>query len=271
VRKEIEFAFNHNKTIIPVFVNGASGFPIYLPTSISYLTNQNGIYFRHDNFEDSITVLIDQIKTRRDQLIDSFFALDENKLDYDTVVLNLKYFNDEFGEGTSEWAQMQKLITDHYRKCFKRINMESINAIERIFSEYDTSNLKDMCRKLGLDSRGDKKAIFESFYCFVSNSTLQRIEDEDRMETLVYSFRSTKDISLSDVRETLEKIYKCNERNTHDLIRSCIYENTVKDVLSNFSEKYLKDIAWRCIGNETGRKQEIIEKINGYVNYQDYE
>jgi len=277
VRKEIELALSINKTIIPVFVNGVSGFPDDLPQSISQITKNNGIFLGHDNYEDSILSLISQIKTRKDQMIDAFFDLGD-RTTIEELQENLETFQNLFGHSSSEWNKMHELIYTHFKRSFKSKKFKSIDDLSQLFDGYDMSLIDELCDKLSIDGRGSKKAKLESINAYIHGEELARAKpnDKEELEDRFFSFLIIlepylKDFGPDGILKGLRDEHKCRT-NLDALIEALEEDEGLARLLERaFYVEKIKELHDEIFPNEITpkTKQEIFVKIENYIDYKD--
>ncbi len=254
VRQEIAMALELYKSqkikrIIPIFANGATGFPDNLPPDISAIAEQNAIELNHKDFDANFSRLIERIyHEKRDQLLNYF--IDQHK---ESNSEHLEFLHGTFRTCLSPSQQMHALKTN--------IKMYWKGDIQTLLDDYHDSFLRDLCVTLKLNQEGGRDTIFRRIEYWLTN---EQHEDSDATVS--------------------QKILECyiNEA-SWDLVRLCDQldirvdrrsPSKMRQILSNRLEleldfaslriQHLKAIAGAALGEdriEMCRKQELVDLL----------
>lgn len=162
VRQEIALALELYESrqiqrIIPIFANGATGFPDSLPPDISPIAEQNAIELNHKDFDANFLRLIERIyHEKRDQLLNYF--LDQHDEDNPK---DLVFIHRAFENCLSQSQQMHALKTN--------IKMHWNGEIHTLLVTCDDSFLRDLCHTLGLNQEGGRDTILRRIEYWLTN------------------------------------------------------------------------------------------------------
>lgn len=277
VYREIRIALETGKPIIPIFVDGENGFPAHLPIGIEGISRKDALTFGHDHFEPELRKLISRIKTNKDQLIDTYI---ENLSHYPPKhQCEILIENCQDLDGEKATLDIIKLITGKIRYLFNN-NQNTKLTIKAITDTIDVNFTKHLCKKLNLDNTGDTSRLQKNLTNWLENKEFRQFslenEKTDRLRDVVSAFGEefkSKNHRLKAIEISKElDIELENTRSSFEIYWDIFHHTGVAEFFETqskkFSEDEIKFIASYLFGDSKGRKNELIQLIADYANYE---
>lgn len=277
VYREIRIALESGKPIIPIFVDGEQGFPALLPMGIEGISRKDALTLGHDHFESELQKLISRIKTNKDQLIETYIKKLSSlppREQCETIIGVCQ----EIG-GESATLEITKLASNKLRQLIIN-NKNSSLAIKAIVDTTSTGLIKEICKELNIDNTGGSTKIKTNLTNWINNNKFETFSienhDSDRFKEFVEIFGRYfksphhKKTAIEIANE--EDINLETIRSSHHIYKSIFDMLTIDEFFTSqsrkFSEDDIKGIAFNLLGNDKGRKNELIQLIVDYVNYE---
>lgn len=272
VRKEIEGALQKDIKIIPVFVNGVTGFPPVLPEAIATIAGINAFTLSHEHFDAELDKMIGCLTTKNTRLIEKFIHLHDAE-DEDDIDLIFGAYKRLEGEGN--YKGILGFLTQQIRNSF-RASSGSQTKIETLLEEYPPWFLKDLCEKVGVDATGSSNKMLKILTEWVQDKEVANFDADaidgakqlSRAFAAIYKSHADRE-KVKQWAETLEvkPDSKRSSRDIFDDIFDCIDVEEFFDTLkSDLSEEEIKILCGVLDINNRGRKNDLIERIKEYVD-----
>ncbi|WP_429009743.1 toll/interleukin-1 receptor domain-containing protein [Aeromonas allosaccharophila] len=273
VQKEIMYALEHKKNVIPVFVNGVTCFPHDVPADIKAV-DVNGICLNHDNFHGDIEKLISWLDTRHNVFTHQYVEMWKEEYTSEKLLAAIKKI-----AGSN---QIKEFLIDKFKNALQ-YNC-SVEALQKIFEEYFTDEIKFMLENIGVECKGSRENVIIRIHHWLNNETIDNIkedenENSERIERLsnficstYYGFKKDLkklqgicvDLGLKVDGELTAAEYMFKIVNSSDVCNARMLISVTGD-----EEWRVKEIAFNLLGSDVGRKNNLIDAIDRWVNYQD--
>lgn len=277
VYREIRTALESGKPIIPIFVDGEHEFPTHLPIGIEGISRKDALTFGHDHFEPELRKLISRIKTNKDQLIDTYIEnLSHYPLKHQCEIL-IENCQDLDGEKAT--LDIIKLITGKIRQLLSH-NQNTELTIKAITDTIDIEFIKHLCQKLNLDNTGDTSRLQKNLINWLENKEFRQFslenEKTDRVREIPHAFgeefkSKAHRLKAIEIAKELD-IKPDTTRSSFDIYWEIFQRTGVAEFFESqskkFSEDEIKSIASYLFGDSKGRKNELIQLIADYANYE---
>lgn len=277
VYREIRIALEAGKPIIPIFVDGENEFPAVLPPSIEGISKKDALTFGHDHFEPELRKLIGRIKTNKDQLIDTYIEnLSHLPPKYQCEIL-IKNCQDLDSEKAT--LDIIKIITNKIRQLLNN-NQNTKLTIKAITDTTDANFIKHLCQKLNLDNTGDISRLQKNLTNWLENKEFRKFslenEKTDRLRGVASAFGEefkSKNHRLKAIEIAKElDIELETTRSSFEIYWDIFHHTGVAEFFETQSKKFSEDeiklIASYLFGDSKGRKNELIQLIADYANYE---
>ncbi|MBA1265261.1 toll/interleukin-1 receptor domain-containing protein [Stutzerimonas stutzeri] len=277
VYREIRTALASGKPIIPIFVNGEKEFPTILPPGIEEIYRKDALSFGHDHFEPELEKLISRIKTRKDQLTESYIKNLSASYSPKEQCESLIEICESLG-GNKATEEILNLIANKFRRLLNiKNNQQAINVIADTITP---DLLKTICKDLSIDNSGDTKHIKSNMTEWITNKKFRAFsveeEESDRINNVIDAFAIT-----YRSHEKRAKIISTIEEETHFELKTTRNSNSIfceifeyfsveeflEEKSKQLSEEEIKSVSFLLFNNDKGRKKELIERIIDYANY----
>lgn len=278
VRKELELSLAAKKNIIPVFVNGETGFPNNLPGKLPEIAKMNACTLNHEHFDDNLRTLLSRLITPRHQMIQAYLVVDGEM--YENNLQSLFDVCVELGgdEGTKE---IQKMLSDRVRHYWENSGLTDDKAIDALLSGSGVSFAKNLCKALEIDNTGGLRKLKRNLVNWLERKEdvppyNSATENEDRVFELVDIFSElfkSKDRAVAKGIADILNVTNYSAKSSHSIVKAIFEEIDIEIFFDKtcaiFDEKDIKDLSMCLFEQDKGRKQYLIEKIVCYVNYED--
>lgn len=278
VYRELRLSLEKKKNIIPIFVNGANGFPANLPVEISGISRRDALTLNHENFQENLNKLIGRLVTPKHQLLEQYFQNLNEERSLEFLVKDCAKFSE------ASKLEVKELLLNQIRKYWTGMT-DSSKALEILLADTDVEFTKDLCRNLGINHRGGMARLSLTLQEFLEgksssfchkDSKLE--EDQDRLEKLAESFGLAYR-SIDDRQNALELLKKLKidfdtTRSSRWIFDQVLAEFDIEELFENvnFPEKdikYVCQLLFEDYEGSVGRKATLISRICDYVNYVD--
>ncbi len=276
---------NSDYEILPVFINGLTDFPTMPLGFDKDIAYKNAFFLNHDTFDTELTKLIENLNTRHKEFVDKWMEFSLKT--YSDPLMDV--LNDLCVIFPEEKSAVLEFLSRKYRQSWTRNRRRQKKVIEHFQQTVLIKDLKIFLKKLGIEHRGSASLIRRNIEHWLNNKNSVLPEDipktqKDRFEVLFEAvsgvlFNDTKTGGLPKLKQHLRKL--CEQQNTHDasvvnnnvdsLVNS-LFWNSHGDIASlldslNLSEQLVKQIAQKILNTEKGRKKELIERLQEWVDY----
>lgn len=277
VYREIRIALEAGKPIIPIFVDGENEFPAHLPPGVEGISKKDALTFGHDHFEPELRKLISRIKTNKDQLIDTYIEHLSHlppKHQCEILIENCQDL-----DSNNAIPDIIKTIKNKIRQLLNN-NQNTKLTIKAITDTLDIGFTKHLCKKLNLDNTGDISRLQKNLINWLENKEFRKfsLDDEktDRLSDIARAFGEefkSKNHRLKAIETAKElDIELETTRSSFDIYWDIFYQIGVTKFFEaqskKFSEDEIKLIASRLFWDSKGRKNELIQLIADYANYE---
>lgn len=269
VRREIESALQHRKKIIPVFVNGVTGFPTNLPESIRELTSKNAIKLSHEHFDAEMEKMVSWLTTKKTRLIESFIRLhDANKEDVDLILEAYCHL-----AGDEAHKEIRGFLAHQIRGIFAR-GYDVDSGLDKLFDTYRPSFLQRLCEEIGVDATGSSAKMRKTLKDWVANKEVRPF-DKVAINGLVELGNAFGKLYKShEDRETVKEWAEEFEvdirsaRSSTDILSDIFQQVEVDDFFDDIplDEVEIKALCEQLDISSRGRKTDLIERIKAYVD-----
>lgn len=281
VYEELRISLESGKKIIPVFVNGVTGFPVRLPNVIEKIAAFDALKLDHEHFDAEMAKLIGRLDTPKNQLLNAYMQTEK-----------------EFGEGdyldrlTSSCLKLsvgnEPIIEAFLKKTLKTSWEQSApsdgEALDILLDGATPLYLKKLSKNLDLDDTGGSRRMKKNILAWLKQDhdsvrKFNEAESEnDRLNQVMDAFasvyRSTSDrqLIIEQIVEVFDVEMEGFRRSSSDVFLSVFLDIDVKDFFAGMAkaipEDNVKDICLHIFGEDRGRKAELIERIVNYTNYE---
>ncbi len=273
VQKEIMYALEHKKNVIPVFVNGVTCFPNNIPAEIKAV-DVNGICLNHENFNGNIEKLISWLDTRHNAFTEKYISIWREEYTAEKLLDAIKRVGKD--------KDIEGFLLDKFKNALQ-YNCD-VKNLESIFFDYDNSDIKTVLRSLNIEHKGSRDAMIRRLHTWLNNENVCKIEDDinqgsERIIRLAqficdnyYKFKKDlqglRSICLGLGLEVDSELSAGGYM--YDIVNSpavCNAKNLIS--ITGDEEWRVKEIAFNLLGSDVGRKNNLIDAIDRWVNYQD--
>ena len=273
VQKEVQYALEKKKNVIPVFVNGVTCFPNDIPAEIKAV-DVNGICLNHDNFYGNIEKLISWLDTRHNVFTHEYVGMWKEDYTSEKLLAAIKKI-----AGSN---QIKEFLIDKFKNALQ-YNC-SVEALKKILEEYLTDEIKFMLENIGVEHKGSRDNVITRIHHWLNNETVDKIKEDE----------NEKDERITRLSNYICNTYYVFKKDLKKLQGICVdlglkvggeltateymFEITNSAAVSNArmlisvtgdEEWRVKQIAFNLLGSDVGRKNNLIDAIDRWVNYQD--
>ena len=274
VQKEIMYALELGKHVIPVFVNGVTCFPNDIPAEINAV-DVNGICLNHENFDGDIGKLISWLDTRHNAFTQQYVEMWKEDYTSEKLLAAIKK--------VAGGNHIKDFLLDKFKNALQ-YNC-GVDVLRSILLEYDNSDVKFILQNLNVEHKGSRDAMLLRLHYWLNNEDACTIlEDENQEhERMVRLARFVRENFFSLKKHLTFLRNVCTELNiefdSDDMTASRYMGEIIDSSEINSARKFLsvmgadewmvKKIASELLGANIGRKNNLIDAIDRWVNYQD--
>lgn len=272
VRKEIEGALQKkNIKIIPVFVNGVTGFPPVLPEAIAPIAGINAFTLSHEHFDAELDKMIGCLTTKNTRLIEKFIHLHDAEDDEDIESIFDAY---KRLEGDGNYQDILDFLSHQIRNSF-RTGSDRTKRIETLLDCYQPCFLQKLCKQVEVDASGSSKKMLQTLTDWVQDKEVAAFnKDADNgLDDLISGFAEIykSHADKEEIKEWAEKlgVKLDTTRSSWDIFYDIFTQRDVEEFFEKIKldESRVKDLCDVLGINSRGRKNELIDRIKEYVDY----
>jgi hypothetical protein len=179
VYEELRISLESDKKIIPVFVNGVTGFPAILPDKISRISKIDALILDHQNFDSNLNKLIGRFRTTKHILLDSYIETDKEIYAEGHLESLLRVCTNL---SPSKIADVEAILLKLIRSNWQLSDLSDSEAVDALFDGVSIDFLKNLCKRLELDNTGGVRRMKTNLLSWVKNDTGVRKFKEDESE-----------------------------------------------------------------------------------------
>ena len=275
VQKEIMYALELGKHVIPVFVNGVTCFPNEIPVEIKAV-DVNGICLNHENFNGDIEKLISWLDTRHNAFTHQYVGMWKEDYTSEKLLTAIKNI-----AGSNN---IKEFLMDKFKNALQFNS--SVDALQKILEEYSTDEIKTILQNLNVEDKGTRESVIIRLHNWLNNEKTVVIEEDEDEECeriirlsdfiCVSYYRFKKDLKdLRSICDWLGSEIDMDAELTasdymYEIVNSPAVYNARKLIsVTGDDEWKVKEIALNLLGTDVGRKNNLIDAIDRWVNYQD--
>ena len=279
VRKELELSLDLNKNIVPVFVNGVTGFPANLPGKLPAIANKNACTLNHEHFDDNLRTLVSRLITPRHELIQAYLKTDSKYYeDDDSIEFLLGVCKQLAGKNGKQ--ELQKMLSDRIRHYWEHGELDDESALEALLDSLPISYTKDLCKQINIDNTGGKIKLKKNLLKFLKrDETVSKFntkeEENDHICALINAFseryKSHEDRQTAIAWAEKLEAESDNKRSSYYVFKAIFFKIDIEDFFDQIKlpETTIKEIAEMLPIELSGRKNNLIQQIINYINYED--
>lgn len=251
VRKEIETAIELDKNIIPIFVNGITGFPPNLPSTIDAIRLANGITLNHNNFDENFSKLKKWIRSERSAILINKFLSLHNPDDPEEVTWVL--------EALQVLIPSSNILDIAKEQIYRYWNGD----IEKLLSPYPEYYLRQLCQKLDLSQIGGKDILHRRIDNWLSGLDTTLHPDEQVSSAILNS--TIENLDSYDLKYSCDDLdIKIDRRSPQKMRLSLLAHKEkldVEKIIKSLSLPQLEEITSNSLGQDKamGTKRELAE------------